>query len=59
LYGAVLREFTNSKERMEIVAYLKNRYGAAINWIGALWSREAEYYCGFCGKMMPISHFPH
>ena len=18
-----------------------------------------EYYCGICGRMMPISHFPH
>jgi hypothetical protein len=21
--------------------------------------RGQEYYCGLCGQMMPISHFPH
>ena len=21
--------------------------------------QETEYYCGICGKMMPISHLPH
>lgn len=24
------------------------------------WMRlSEEYYCGLCGKMMPMSHFPH
>lgn len=28
--------------------------------IRAYWMRlSEEYYCGLCGKMMPMSHFPH
>ncbi len=22
-------------------------------------AEEEQYYCGFCGRMQPISHFPH
>lgn len=36
--------------------------GRLIDWLVSRLRSERsdeEYYCGLCGRMMPISHFPH
>jgi hypothetical protein len=33
-------------------------HGAALLELEG-WKRVEEYYCGLCGCLMPLSHFPH